>query len=283
MVLHQIRRGEKLLNHSIVLRRKDGVLITVSATVTPNYDHAGCFIGMAAILRDITPEKRLEQERLRLDRLCTISQMAAGISHEVRNPMTTVRGFLQLLGKKEEYRRDKQFFDLMIEELDRANAIISEYLAMSQNKVSQFETTRLTSIIQAILPLLETDAVQRNQAIITDFADSSEQLLDPKEVRQLVMNLVRNAVEATPNGGVITINTYQENDHTVLVIADQGPGIPESIFNRLGTPFLTTKDNGTGLGLGICYCIAERHKAKIDVQTGADGTTFFVRFPRQAV
>lgn len=103
-------------------------------------------------------------------------------------------------------------------------------------------------------------------------------LLDEKEIKQLIFNLVRNGLEAMKPGQTLTIKTYVEGTTAVLAVQDQGSGIKPEIMDKIGTPFFTTKDHGTGLGLAICYSIAKRHKAAIDIETGAHGTTFFVRF-----
>ncbi|MDF2930611.1 MAG: signal transduction histidine kinase, nitrogen specific, NtrB [Anaerospora sp.] len=103
-------------------------------------------------------------------------------------------------------------------------------------------------------------------------------LFDEKEIRQLLLNLVRNGLEAMNESGVVMIKTFRKGNHTVLAVQDSGTGIPEEILERLGSPFVTTKDNGTGLGLPVCYRIAERHGAIIDVQTSRRGTTVSVMF-----
>lgn len=99
-----------------------------------------------------------------------------------------------------------------------------------------------------------------------------------KEIRQLILNLVRNGLEAMDSAGIITLKTYTEDDKTILAVQDTGTGIPKEVLDKLGTPFVTTKTAGTGLGLSICYRIAERHGAKIEVTTSSEGTTFFVKF-----
>jgi signal transduction histidine kinase len=103
-------------------------------------------------------------------------------------------------------------------------------------------------------------------------------LLDENEIRQLLLNLVRNSIEAMPAGGNLVIRTFQEDSKVVLSVSDQGAGIPANILDKLGTPFITTKDTGTGLGLPICYQIAHRHNANIEINTSTEGTTFFVYF-----
>ncbi|HBQ26437.1 MAG TPA: PAS domain S-box protein, partial [Syntrophomonas sp.] len=108
--------------------------------------------------------------------------------------------------------------------------------------------------------------------------DVPDLLLDVKEIRQLIINLVRNALEATPCGGMVEILTRQENNVVLLSIKDQGNGIPDDIIEKLGTPFFSTKDNGTGLGLAICFGIIERHKARLNIDSSSFGTTFTVKF-----
>ncbi|WP_042315627.1 ATP-binding protein [Desulfofarcimen acetoxidans] len=103
-------------------------------------------------------------------------------------------------------------------------------------------------------------------------------LMDEKEIRQLIINLVRNGLEAMTSGKFLTISTYIDNDEVVLTVQDRGNGIPAEILDKIGTPFFTTKDNGTGLGLATCYSIANRHNASIKIDTGTEGTTFHVRF-----
>ncbi|MHB1126144.1 MAG: ATP-binding protein [Bacillota bacterium] len=102
--------------------------------------------------------------------------------------------------------------------------------------------------------------------------------MDDKEIRQLIINLARNGLEAMPPGGVLTIRTYLEGKEVVLAVEDRGKGISSEVMNKIGTPFFTTKDNGTGLGLAICYSIASRHNATLKIETSPEGSAFFVRF-----
>ncbi|MBS4207094.1 GAF domain-containing protein [Bacillus sp. FJAT-50079] len=234
--------------------------------------------GICCLIKDITEKKNYEKELRRLSNLDLIGQMAAGISHEIRNPMTTVRGFLQLLQKDDEFEKHHHYFDLMIEELDRANSIITEFLSIGNTRTSDLEMLNLNSIIQDISPLIKIDTISQNKLIQFDTKDIPELLLNRNEIRQLIINLYRNGLEAMETGKVLTIGTYKEEIYVVLAVRDQGEGIPPEILDKLGTPFFTTKDNGTGLGLGICYAIAARHNATIEIQTGLEGTTFYIKF-----
>lgn len=235
--------------------------------------------GVSFYFRDIGQRKQFEKVMHRLDRLNLVGQMAAGIGHEIRNPLTTVRGFLQLLSGKDNFLQYKEFFNLMIEELDRANTIITEFLSLAKDRAIELKMNNINNIIEAILPLISSDANANQVNINIDLAGVPDILLDEKEIRQLILNLVRNGFEAMDAGGELSISTYAENDEIILSVKDQGDGIAEDIIEKLGTPFFTTKDKGTGLGLAVCYSIAARHKAKIKVVTGKTGTTFLVRFP----
>lgn len=236
------------------------------------------FKGTIITLHDITERKIMEKEMARLGRLELIGQMAAGIGHEIRNPMTTVRGFLQMLSSKDQHKRHKELFELLIQELDRCNSIITEYLSLAKNKRVNLQTNNLNTIIEAILPLLKSDANKRENVILFNKENIPDLLLDEKEIRQLIINLVNNGLQAMDSKGILTIRTHVNNRHVILSIEDQGKGIPPELIDKIGNPFITTKTDGVGLGLAICHSIVARHKALLDFSTGTNGTTFFVRF-----
>ena len=237
-------------------------------------------------LYDITERKEAEQELARLqaemaqlERLNLVGQMAAGIAHEIRNPITTVRGYLQLLGTKSEFQKHVSTFGLMIDELDRANSIITEYLSIARNGPTERQYQNLNEILLRLYPLLEADTFTQNKQILFEAGETPDILLNAKEISQLVLNLCRNGLEAMQVGGTLTIRIYVQEEHVVLSVEDAGCGIHSDSLDKVGTPFYTTKDNGTGLGLATCYSIAGRHNATIDLKSDPSGTTFFVRFP----
>jgi nitrogen-specific signal transduction histidine kinase/GAF domain-containing protein len=234
--------------------------------------------GICSFIKDITEKKKYEMELKRLSGLDLIGQMAAGISHEIRNPMTTVRGFLQLLDTEDDFGKYKAYLSLMIEELDRANSIITEFLSMGNTRASDLQMLDLNTLIHDIAPLIKVDALNQNKFIQFETNHIPELLLNRNEMRQLILNLYRNGLEAMNQGKILTISTYKEDNYVVLAVKDQGKGIKPKVLEKLGTPFFSTKDNGTGLGLGVCYAIAARHNAKIDIQTGPEGTIFSVKF-----
>ncbi|MDD4237902.1 MAG: PAS domain S-box protein [Desulfotomaculaceae bacterium] len=234
-----------------------------------------CFL---SIIQDITEKVQFGKEMARLDRLNLVGEMAAGIGHEIRNPMTSVRGFLQIFCGRKEFAPYKEHLDLMIEELDRANSIITEFLSLAKNKVVLQKAQNLNHIVQALSPLIKADGMVADKHIEFELNDIPKIALDDKEIRQLILNLVRNGFEAMSPGGKMKIKTFRDESFVVLAVRDPGKGIKPDVLEKLGTPFFTTKDNGTGLGLAMCYSIAARHNAKIQVETGPEGTTFLVKF-----
>jgi PAS domain S-box-containing protein len=249
------------------------------ARIVPEFNADGSVEYALSTSRDITTYKNLTAEMARLDRLNLVGEMAASIGHEVRNPMTTVRGFLQMMSLKREYKKNSHFFTIMIEELDRANSIISEFLSLAKNKSVHLKETNLNEIITTLQPLMQASAIVDNKYIYHELTDIPNLLLDEKEIRQLILNLVNNGLDAMKPGGNIYIKTFTYDNKIVLAIQDEGHGIPKEIMKKIGTPFFTTKETGTGLGLAVCYSIANRHNATIKPITGPHGTTFYILFP----
>lgn len=275
-IYESLSRCNKVLNREIEMIAKSGAnrigLFSAEKIISGNQ---ACLL---LVIQDITEKKRLEKEMARFERLNLIGQMAAGIGHEIRNPMTTVRGYLQYLSEKEKYSCQADTFQLMIEELDRANEIITEYLSLSKDRVVDFERLNINTIIHHIYPLLSAHARVEDKIIDLQLGEIFDLYVDEKELRQLILNLARNGLEAMSAEGILTILTYTQRGNVILEVRDQGTGIPNEIKDKIGTPFFTTKHNGTGLGMAICYSIAARHNATIDLQSSPQGTRVSVKF-----
>lgn len=267
---------ERVENFEAQLNTKQGHVKTVLIQVqTIHIDGRKCFLNS---MIDITELKRMEQEINRLDRLHLVGEMAASLGHEIRNPMTSVRGFLQLLGEVEHLQGFKDYFDLMIEEMDRANEIVTSFLSMSTNKYISPQLEDLNQTISGIFPLIQADATRTDKSVVLELNSLPQLMIDHNEIRQLIINLARNGLEAMPERGLLTIGSRLENSQAVLYVRDQGAGLDLDIIDKLGTPFTTTKEHGIGIGLAVCYSIAARHQAAIDFETSPTGTTFYVRF-----
>lgn len=265
----------------ITSRKKNGEYYWENAYFSPLRDSGGRnrITHFLKFAEDITERKQMEKEMASLDRLNLVGEMAASIGHEIRNPMTTVRGFLQILSGKEECQRHKEYYDLMIQELDRANSIITEYLSLARDRPVDYKIQNLTGIVKAMAPLIRADAMTSDKILELDLQAVPDLLLDEKEIRQLLLNLVRNGLDAMGPGGRLTIRTFiNEDAEVVLSVKDQGSGIAPEVLDKIGTPFFTTKEQGTGLGLAVCFSIAVRHNANIKLDTGTGGTAVSVVF-----
>lgn len=236
--------------------------------------------GAVAIIQDITELEKLRTELIHVERLSMVGQMAASITHEIRNPMAVVRGFLQLMKEKSPDSLD-HYYRIVMDELDRANGIISDFLSLAQNRISEKEESHLHDIIHELSPLLWADANLRGQSIEMQLGGNIPSLLlNGKEIKQLILNLCRNAMEAMDEKGVVTIGTRLEGDTVELIVQDTGVGIPKAKLDRLFEPFFTTKSKGTGLGLALCLSIMQRHNGNITVSSEeAQGTCFTATFP----
>jgi len=276
LVQKLILMNGSIRNLEIKLRTKFGKERTVLlSSEIIELDGKQCIIN---IMNDITEHKRMSIQIARLAQLNLVGEIAASIGHEMRNPMTSVRGFLQMFMNDRSLTPYHEYFNLMIEELDRANQIISEFLSLAKNKTVNLEACNLKLIIEALSPLIAVDAIKQDKHLVLDLKEIPDLLLDEKEIRQLIFNLVLNGLEAMTAGKTITIKTYAKGDDVFLEVADQGSGIKPEIMDKIDTPFFTTKENGTGLGLPVCHSIAMRHNATIDVKTSSKGTSFTICF-----
>ena len=274
----QALNGVKMDNE--LIRIGSQIHYTSTSPLTNSY--TGEILGAVLVIQDITELERLRTELVNVERLSLVGQMAASITHEIRNPMAVVRGFLQLMKEKSPDSLD-HYYRIVMEELDRANGIINDFLSLAQNRISEKEQWHLHQIINDLSPLLWADANLRGQTIELLLDERVPKLhLNAKEIKQVLLNLARNGMEAMEEKGKLTIQTrFRESDNMVeLIVRDTGVGMSESRLERLFEPFFTTKAKGTGLGLALCLSIVERHGGKTDVESEeGKGTTFIISLP----
>jgi two-component system, sporulation sensor kinase A len=228
------------------------------------------------IVRDITAIKNQTDELIRKsDKLSLVGQLAAGIAHEIRNPLTSLRGFIQLLQYKSEDNKD--YCDIMLSELDRINLIVGEFLILAKPHMVQFNDRDINQIIRHVVTLIGTQAIINNIHLDHKLANELPTIsCEENQLKQVIINLIKNAIEAMPNGGTITVETgMHDENHLFIRVTDEGYGISKEMLDKLGEPFYTTKDHGTGLGLMVCYKIIENHLGELKVQSEINqGTTF---------
>lgn len=241
------------------------------------------FEGKEAVLSigtDIS-DKKEEQEKLlrKSEKLALLGQMAAGIAHEIRNPLTSIKGFVQLFrsnSQKEEY------FDIVLSELDRINEIVSEFLVLAKPTADIFKKQDLTKLINEVILLSNTQSILNNVEIKVENNLHAPMIhCEKNQLKQVFLNIIKNAIEAMPDGGQLTIKVMKKTGNTISVqFIDQGVGISEDRIPSLGEPFYTTKEKGTGLGLMICYKIIENHNGRLTIESKVgEGTKMEIELP----
>lgn len=255
---------------------------SVLLSAVPVKDANGAVAGALTIAYDTMEHDKLIDEMKKLDRLNVVGEMAAGVAHEIRNPMTVIKGYLQRFGLKRHAECPmKDSIGVVLEELARVEAIVTDFLSLANNKATMKKCRNMNDIIRSMEPLVLSDVLEHNIHVKFNFSHIEPwAMLDDKEIKQLLLNMTRNAIEAMSHNGLLTITTAVVDNEVLLMIQDTGTGIPESCIDKIFNPFYTSKDHGTGLGLAICASIAERHGGSIEVDTiMGEGTCFTVKFP----
>ncbi|EJR54871.1 PAS domain S-box protein [Bacillus cereus VD107] len=233
------------------------------------------------IIRDITERKKTEELLNKSDTLAAIGQLAAGVAHEVRNPLTVIKGFIQLFQINKEDQ--EKYFDLMLSEIERIEAILQEFLSIAKTDEIPTEKKNIYKIFENVVSLINTKAVMTNIQVEL-ITDSSEIIIECSEnqLKQVFINILQNSIEAMPDGGKISIHMKEMNEDGVIIdIVDEGIGIPEERIKRLGEPFYSTKEKGTGIGLMLSYKIIESHQGAISIMSDVGvGTTVTIYLPK---
>lgn len=245
------------------------------------------FEGVEAVLsigKDIT-EKNEQTDQLlqKSEKLALLGQMAAGIAHEIRNPLTSIRGFVQLFKGDE---GQNVYYDIVLSELDRINGIVGEFLFLSKPTTTAMQQRDVKKLLNDVVTLIQTQTILSNIQISMEYKSNLPYVYcDENQLKQVFLNILKNATEAMPNGGTIELKVKKDNERGVVIqITDQGVGIPKERIPSLGEPFFTTKEKGTGLGLMTCYKIIENHQGQLQIESEVDkGTTVHIILPSAKV
>lgn len=209
--------------------------------------------------------KAYEESRQK-ENLAVIGQMAASIAHEIRNPLSALKGFTQLQQEKDP--SEDNFYPIMLNEIDRINMIVSDLLIMGKPNGITRQEAKIGNILHYVVSIIKPQAVRQGIEIhIKTDVDLPAICCDENQLKQVFINLLKNAVEAMPDGGNIIIKALFVKDAFKISIEDEGVGIPSDKIAKLGEPFYTTKENGTGLGFMVTKKIIEEHGGKISVQS----------------
>jgi signal transduction histidine kinase len=217
----------------------------------------------------------------RQDKLAAVGQLAAGVAHEIRNPLTSMKGYTEFLQLDETDENKQEYLEIIMEEINRVNEIVEEFLQLAKPQALTLEMKNLVPIIQNVVSLTEFEARKKN---ITLFSDCNDEEIfvrcDENRLKQVILNFIKNGMEAMPDGGFIKVMTEIKEDKVQISITDTGIGIPPEQLKRLGEPFFTTKKSGNGLGLMISFKIIESHLGNVFVESEVNkGTVFKIVLP----
>lgn len=212
------------------------------------------------------------------EKLAVIGQMATAIAHEIKNPLSSLKGFTQLQQEKD--KDDDQYYPIMLNEIDRINAIVNDLLILGKPNTALKRPKELSEIINYVLTIIKPHALRQDIVIELKASDSQVLLCDENQLKQVFINLIKNAMEAMPEGGKVTIESENKNGFAVVSVKDEGCGIEPEKLAKLGEPFYTTKQNGTGLGLMVTKKIIEEHGGNFSIQSELDrGTNVIITLP----
>ncbi|WP_034741203.1 PAS domain-containing sensor histidine kinase [Halalkalibacter wakoensis] len=267
-------------NYETRARHKDGHVIDLKVTNIPIVIGKE-IVGVYGIAKDITNQKRTEKLLFESEKLTAVGQLAASIAHEIRNPLTSIKGFLQLIKSSPLQEVSSHYLTIMADEITRIEMITSELLVLAKPQAQYFQYEKIDKIIEDVVMLLSSQALMNNVEVITDIEDLPEVKCIGSQLKQVFINLIKNSIEAMSDGGSVTISAKKHGSKTILIkVVDQGNGIPEQFLSKIGTPFYTTKEKGTGLGLMTSLKIIDSHNGKMEISSlPSKGTTIKIYLP----
>lgn len=258
---------------------KNGHYVWIEVSTKLILDEKGNVARQLGIGRDMTDRMAAEEIVLKSEKLTLTGQLAAGIAHEIRNPLTAIKGFLQLLEGGFPLRKDH--VAVMSSELMRIESILNELLLLAKPHELKFYRRDVNQIIHQVVTLMETEANMKN--VVLSFWPWRECIpvaCDENQLKQVFINFIKNGMESMPSGGELHVHTEIRDQKALLTFRDFGTGIPEDVLGRIGQPFLTTKEKGTGLGLAVSFSIIENHNGTVMVKSEVgNGTVFTVQLP----
>jgi len=286
-----IDRCRTVAYEEIQYKKDGGETIPIGISASPIQDENRRCREVVLIVRDLSDIKELEEKVRRSEKMAAVGQLAAGLAHEIRNPLSSIRGFAQFLQHSLKDRpKEREYAEIMVLEMDRINRVVTDLLSFANPREAELQQTILKELIEHVVRLVDTDAKSKNVCIQTEISSEVDTFpLDAYQMTQALLNLLLNAIKFVYRDGKIQIVTYIESAtaHLVIRVEDNGPGIPKENINKIFDPFFTTRETGTGLGLAIVHKIVENHSGDIEVKSPPPGKStgcrMTIRIPRQAM
>jgi two-component system sensor histidine kinase HydH len=283
-LLNKITASEKTIDKEIDYNRSNGISVPLDVSASRLEGDDGSFLGHVILCRDLTEVKSLKKEIERSQRLASIGRLAAGVAHEIRNPLSSIKGFATYF--RERYRavpEDKKTAEIMVQEVERLNRVIGQLLEFARPVSIQKKPTSIGTLVHHSLKMIEKNSTDRNITINANIPDDLKDIsIDADRINQVLLNLYLNAIEAIEPGGELKVEIDQVADSQGLkiTISDTGHGINKKDLSNIFDPYFTTKQSGTGLGLAIVHKIIESHHGEVIVESDlGKGTTVTIFLP----
>ena len=250
------------------------------------FDEEKKFSGAVSVIHDITELKKYEEEAKRSERLSALGNLAAGVAHEIRNPLNAISITAQRLKSEFVPQEDKEeyisFIKTILDEIKSLDNIINQFLGLAKAQRLDLTLTDMNAFLDELVNLIEIEAKEKNISLTKRIETLPEMKIDPEEMKKALLNIMRNGVQATPPGKTLKVQGFEDDSQNQIVIKieDSGPGIPKENLSKIFQPYFSTKEKGTGLGLSIAYRIISDHKGKIEVESEVGkGTIFTIKLP----
>ncbi len=277
---HKTAETGKAFVEEVEDRHLGGTFIFSSS---PIFDTTGEFIGTVNVVSDITELKNLRERVIMAEKMAALGEVAAKVAHEIRNPLVSLGGFAKRLEKKLDGNL-KEYADIIVNEVERLEGILNEILSFVKETRVVKEIVNSIRLIEEVISLIKSDLEERDIVLVREIGEPIEMHIDPNRMKEALLNILKNAVQAVGSNGTIFVKTYVKDNSAVFEIKDTGAGIAEEDLPFLFDPFFTTKKTGTGLGLTITHRIIEEHTGSIEVESKpGTGSTFRVFIPLNKV
>jgi len=270
-----------VLEREIQHKNKNGEMIPLALSATPILDEGDQCSGAVIVLRDLQEIKQLEEKVRRAEKLAAIGKLAAGVAHEIRNPLSSIRGFAQFLSNGLKDRpREQEYAQTMVAEVDRINRVVTDLLTFATPTLAEPVPADVTEIVEHCVRLVQADSDSRNITLRKNIFDLSKVRLDPNQITQALLNLLLNAMQSVEPGSTIEIGAALKpsDERLEIWVEDDGAGIEHEELDKIFDPFYTTRAKGTGLGLPIVHKIVENHQGEIKVESPPAGKSKGCRF-----
>ena len=283
LLIHGLEKDIIYIKHIIKIKGDMGLETPIMINTALQKDVNGKTLGVIGVFRSVEEIKQIELSAIRAKNLESLGALSAGMAHELRNPLTSIKGYAQYikleLGESSSLNED---ISIVIDEVDRLNTIIDRFLDFARPKELNLELGNINEVLKLVVKLISKEMLPKNIEILMNISNVPDIPFDFEQIEQVILNIAMNAIQAMPNGGILTINSVflEASNIMELTLQDTGVGISEGEQDKIFEPFFTTKNKGTGLGLAICSIIVENHKGVIEVLSKHSvGTKFTIKLP----